>query len=402
MTSPYGFQDSRWRGTPRGADDIAAPAGWSALGGASRTLPPFARAQEVQPSSATMQPPGVGAYQPPSYPVPAPMNAPYGLGFDAPVKPEFGHSRYASTSSAYDLPFSRSLDSTAYASGGQFSPPMSPAQKVTLKAKRKRASPQQLGLLNDIFEKTFFPSTELRNALGKELAMTSRTVQIWFQNRRQAWRTQRGKDAHMAETISNDNERSAWEVLRDYQSKRANGDLGSGPTAEADLTIMTDARRGSVASDRTLRTDSTYSRSTPRQTPRSATYEHAPLSADSYNMRAALPSGFSSMPPPMLSPAAAQPQGEMGFLQQSPRQQHATGTGVPPGSSGGLSASGMLPPLHAYGDQQGSMQPPPMMHQQQQHQYSQHQPPVQPPIAGPVYDRRPGYGPAFGRTNSYQ
>ncbi|ORY86918.1 homeobox domain-containing protein, partial [Protomyces lactucae-debilis] len=56
------------------------------------------------------------------------------------------------------------------------------------KGKRKRASPQQLGLLNQIFDMTFFPSTELRNALGKELGMMPRTVQIWFQNRRQSWR----------------------------------------------------------------------------------------------------------------------------------------------------------------------------------------------------------------------
>ena len=57
-----------------------------------------------------------------------------------------------------------------------------------VKAKRKRASPSQLSVLNRVFEQTFFPSTELRMELGKQLGMSPRTVQIWFQNKRQAAR----------------------------------------------------------------------------------------------------------------------------------------------------------------------------------------------------------------------
>ncbi|OAC99774.1 Homeodomain-like DNA binding domain-containing transcription factor, partial [Mucor lusitanicus CBS 277.49] len=56
------------------------------------------------------------------------------------------------------------------------------------KAKRKRASPSQLSVLNRVFEQTFFPSTELRMELGKQLGMSPRTVQIWFQNKRQSIR----------------------------------------------------------------------------------------------------------------------------------------------------------------------------------------------------------------------
>ncbi|KAI9279847.1 hypothetical protein BY458DRAFT_501836 [Sporodiniella umbellata] len=57
-----------------------------------------------------------------------------------------------------------------------------------IKVKRKRASPWQLHKLNRIFEQTRFPSTELRIELGKSLGMSSRTVQIWFQNKRQSIR----------------------------------------------------------------------------------------------------------------------------------------------------------------------------------------------------------------------
>lgn len=58
-----------------------------------------------------------------------------------------------------------------------------------LKAKRKRANAYQLDVLNRVFDKTFFPSTDLRAELGKQLGMSPRTVQIWFQNKRQSIRT---------------------------------------------------------------------------------------------------------------------------------------------------------------------------------------------------------------------
>ncbi|KAG0779750.1 hypothetical protein G6F29_012556 [Rhizopus arrhizus] len=57
-----------------------------------------------------------------------------------------------------------------------------------IKAKRKRASPSQLYILNQVFQQTCFPSTELRIELGKRLGMSPRTVQIWFQNKRQSTR----------------------------------------------------------------------------------------------------------------------------------------------------------------------------------------------------------------------
>lgn len=58
-----------------------------------------------------------------------------------------------------------------------------------VKAKRRRANAKQLQVLNRVFERTVFPSTQLRAELGRQLGMTPRTVQIWFQNRRQAIRT---------------------------------------------------------------------------------------------------------------------------------------------------------------------------------------------------------------------
>lgn len=60
---------------------------------------------------------------------------------------------------------------------------------AAIKAKRRRANAKQLEVLNRVFDRTFFPSTQMRAELGRQLSMSPRTVQIWFQNRRQAMRT---------------------------------------------------------------------------------------------------------------------------------------------------------------------------------------------------------------------
>ncbi|KAI9296632.1 homeobox-domain-containing protein [Neoconidiobolus thromboides FSU 785] len=57
---------------------------------------------------------------------------------------------------------------------------------MPVKGKRKRANSVQIRFLNRVFETTAFPSTELRSELGKQLGMSPRAVQIWFQNKRQS------------------------------------------------------------------------------------------------------------------------------------------------------------------------------------------------------------------------
>jgi hypothetical protein len=71
-----------------------------------------------------------------------------------------------------------------------------------LKAKRKRASSKQLEVLNKVFDRTFFPSTQLRAELGRQLGMSPRTVQIWFQNKRQAFRTKEQSVSSRENSIS--------------------------------------------------------------------------------------------------------------------------------------------------------------------------------------------------------
>lgn len=59
-----------------------------------------------------------------------------------------------------------------------------------VKPKRKRATPEQTNRLNEVFAETFFPTSNQRMDLAMELGMSPRTVQIWFQNKRQGWRSE--------------------------------------------------------------------------------------------------------------------------------------------------------------------------------------------------------------------
>lgn len=54
-----------------------------------------------------------------------------------------------------------------------------------VKPKRKRASQFQLAVLRQHYSQDQFPSTQCRQQLAIKLGMTSRSVQIWFQNQRQ-------------------------------------------------------------------------------------------------------------------------------------------------------------------------------------------------------------------------
>ena len=59
---------------------------------------------------------------------------------------------------------------------------------ASIKAKRKRATPEQLRVLQEVYKVTAFPTTQQRIDLGRQLHMSSRQVQVWFQNQRQGAR----------------------------------------------------------------------------------------------------------------------------------------------------------------------------------------------------------------------
>lgn len=81
------------------------------------------------------------------------------------------------------------LNNGMHSMGGSHSGiPMMAGRPV--KPKRKRATPEQTNRLNEVFAETFFPTSNQRMDLAMELGMSPRTVQIWFQNKRQGWRSE--------------------------------------------------------------------------------------------------------------------------------------------------------------------------------------------------------------------
>lgn len=55
----------------------------------------------------------------------------------------------------------------------------SPVEYTAVKKKRKRADAAQLKILNEVYARTAFPTTEERLELAKKLDMSARSVQIW-------------------------------------------------------------------------------------------------------------------------------------------------------------------------------------------------------------------------------
>ncbi|KAM5530964.1 hypothetical protein V8D89_015346 [Ganoderma adspersum] len=176
----------------------------------SRILPPLNMGPSQMPShhipmtSASQVRSPTGAYQ--TFATPYPQHQPNTYGYPGPAPPDPRHL-------PPPLPMSNPYDQTSSLGGRRGSlversnplrtsghgaspyprvpsvvphvpePPVEPVKK-----KRKRADAEQLKVLNETYNRTAFPSTEERIELAKKLGMSARSVQIWFQNKRQAMR----------------------------------------------------------------------------------------------------------------------------------------------------------------------------------------------------------------------
>ncbi len=62
-------------------------------------------------------------------------------------------------------------------------------QRSSAKMTRRKISPEQTAALQKVFhEGVQFPNREMRERLARQLALSPRTIQVWFQNRRQSLR----------------------------------------------------------------------------------------------------------------------------------------------------------------------------------------------------------------------
>jgi hypothetical protein len=57
-------------------------------------------------------------------------------------------------------------------------------EEISQPKKRQRTTPEQLEVLEKIYEKEKLPGSDLRKELAMKLKMTPRRVQVWFQNKR--------------------------------------------------------------------------------------------------------------------------------------------------------------------------------------------------------------------------
>ncbi|KAG5638869.1 hypothetical protein H0H81_009172 [Sphagnurus paluster] len=174
----------------------------------NRKLPPLATnttggwTTAYLPMNSTYQPGGPGSsIRSPtaSYPTQYAYQAPGATYTYLPTQ-EHGHMNPPAHIPSYEVadpsrdhqrPSSPYTRSSSHVSAPAYTPPpVSPTSpdESTIKKKRKRADARQLKVLNETYNRTAFPSTEERLALAKELDMSARSVQIWFQNKRQSMR----------------------------------------------------------------------------------------------------------------------------------------------------------------------------------------------------------------------
>ncbi|KAK7005675.1 homeobox domain-containing protein [Favolaschia claudopus] len=178
-TTPTPRQDERWASPYQNQPYNGAPTANSHIRSPTASYPPSYTASSYPPSNAY-------GYDPRCVPSLSPQlmaNDPraYGRG----GSPPHGHHGSPPTP-----------------------PPISPVSpdEPTVKKKRKRADAGQLRILNETYARTAFPSTEERLALAKALDMSPRSVQIWFQNKRQSMRqtNRQSTTAHQSFSLSPD------------------------------------------------------------------------------------------------------------------------------------------------------------------------------------------------------
>ncbi|KAJ1817726.1 hypothetical protein LPJ56_003995 [Coemansia sp. RSA 2599] len=206
-------------------------------------------------------------------------------------------------------------------------PPSSSAplqQTPAIKGKRKRASPQQLEVLNKVFASTSFPPTDMRNSLARELGMTPRTVQIWFQNKRQASRQRDGNHSRNTKSMAG----PGTGILKGSRSmspaSTSGGHASPSPTAShtPSTTAASEQQLMVLVDVATATSDSASVLQTQGRVATAGCKDNAYVTAPSYQQytkqgEGITPPSFSSAPLPSMCLGASQTPGEM--MAEEPR-----------------------------------------------------------------------------------
>ncbi|KAK9760666.1 hypothetical protein K7432_015088, partial [Basidiobolus ranarum] len=87
----------------------------------------------------------------------------------------------------------------------------------SVKAKRKRANSHQIKMLNQVLKYNNFPSKELREKIAQKVGMHPRSVQIWFQNKRQEMKKKIQSSTELSQEINSRN--STPISMHDYKQQ---------------------------------------------------------------------------------------------------------------------------------------------------------------------------------------
>lgn len=147
------------------------------------------------------------------------------------------------------------------------------------KKKRQRTSPDQLAILEQIFQTDKMPNQQTRVHLADQLGMSSRRVQIWFQNKRaKVKRSVSKNDTECSSPNSLNSSSSSIDSPSSPSSPSASPSLYSSSPAQLTTTIpllldalAVNAAAAPIVSPTTSQTPSTSSFATTVPTPSPAT-----------------------------------------------------------------------------------------------------------------------------------
>ncbi|KAM0675739.1 hypothetical protein GVAV_000514 [Gurleya vavrai] len=89
-------------------------------------------------------------------------------------------------------------------------------EKLDFKSRKRNRTiltPMQLRLLNKHYESDAFPNTDAREMIAHSLAMTQRSVQIWFQNHRQKEKQERKLVLMASKRKYGEGRNDGWDAL---------------------------------------------------------------------------------------------------------------------------------------------------------------------------------------------
>ncbi|KAJ1968377.1 hypothetical protein H4R35_006446 [Dimargaris xerosporica] len=145
------------------------------------------------------------------------------------------------------------LSPTSHASSASTQPlaPLTNASGHSTKPKRRKTTTEQFNALIAVFKETDTPNYEARECLSKQLGMSVRDVQVWFQNRRAKVNRERQNQA--AAAVAAHHSRTGYPVAPRGGRYRSQSDCGSSMAFQFVPIVSCDKSKTGAAMSQSLR-----------------------------------------------------------------------------------------------------------------------------------------------------